>query len=107
MASTPSHRGFPAEPRDRTRSQAIVDLLLAEACPADGVVPTPQTPLSDGGLELTSLALVRAIVNIEESLGLDFSDTTFMDAELRTVADVLALVESESRSDEDPNHTDD
>ncbi|MEO3755830.1 acyl carrier protein [Streptomyces sp. B6B3] len=92
MASIPQRPDGAVGTRDRTPSEAVIALLLAEACPPDDVVPTPETPLTDGGLELSSLDLVRAIVGIEESLGIELGDEEVMDADLRTVADVLALV---------------
>ncbi len=100
MASTHPPADSAVRTRDRTPAEAVIQLLLAEACPADDMVLTPETPLTDGGLELSSLDLVRAIVGIEESLGIELGDEAVMDADLRTVADVLALVESATRAEE-------
>jgi acyl carrier protein len=104
MASTQQRADGAVGTVDRATAEAVIDLLLAEARPAEGLVPTPGTPLTDGGLELSSLDLVRAIVGIEESLGVEVGDEEVMDADLRTVADVLALVARASRPYPDGRH---
>jgi acyl carrier protein len=66
----------------------ILDLLVAEG--HTGV--TMQTALTDGGLNLSSLELVRLLVGLEERLGIELDDATIMNARFDTVDDLIALV---------------
>ena len=75
---------------DQDLRQMIMDLLTAEGHQGGDV--TAQTALADGGLELTSLELVRLLVSLEERLGIEFDDATIMNASFDTVDDVVALV---------------
>lgn len=70
----------------------VVGALTAESATWEGAEPTPDTPLADGGLELSSLEVVRALVRIEEGLGSELADEDVWSAELRTVGDLLDLV---------------
>ncbi len=75
---------------DQDLRQLIMDVLVAEGHGDDGV--TSETALAEGGLELTSLELVRLLVSLEERLGAEFDDATIMNAHFGTVDDIVALV---------------
>jgi acyl carrier protein len=68
----------------------IIELLMAEGH-EDGEL-TDRTSLTDGGLELTSLELVRLLVNLEEHLGIELDDAAIMNAHFDTVDDIVTLV---------------
>lgn len=70
--------------------EVVLDLLVAEGFGSGGV--TSQTPLTSGGLELTSLDLVRLLVSLEEHLGIELDDATIMNAHFDTVDDVVTVV---------------
>jgi acyl carrier protein len=72
--------------------RAVWEALAAEGQPAPGLDPAPQTPLAQGGLELTSLGLVRALVRIEQRLDLQLDDGALVAADFQTVDDVVRLV---------------
>lgn len=76
---------------DQNLRQVIMDLLVAEGHNGGGGV-TSQTSLAEGGLELTSLELVRLLVSLEERLGIELDDATIMNANFGTVDDIVALV---------------
>lgn len=75
---------------DQNLRQLIMDVLVAEGHGEDDV--TSETALADGGLELTSLELVRLLVSLEERLGVEFDDAAIMNAHFGTVDDIVALV---------------
>jgi len=75
---------------DQNLRQLIMDVLVAEGHEDDDV--TSETALAEGGLELTSLELVRLLVSLEERLGVEFDDATIMNAHFGTVDDIVALV---------------
>jgi acyl carrier protein len=69
--------------------QLITELLAAP----DGLGEVAAgTSLTDGGLELTSLELVRLLVSLEERLDIEFDDVEIMNAHFDTVDDIVALV---------------
>lgn len=75
--------------------KTILNVLTAEGRPAPGLAVTRQTPLGDGGFELTSLELVRVLVRLEELLGVELDDAVLGTVTIRTVgelADVLTDV---------------
>jgi acyl carrier protein len=72
--------------------QTIVTTLTTEGRPAAGIVVGVDTPLAEGGLELTSLGLVRALVTLEDTLGVELDDAVVMTAEFRTVSDVTEAI---------------
>ena len=57
----------------------------------DGAV-TPQTPLGDHGLGLSSLGFVRALICLEDDLGVELDYAVMMASDLRTVGDVIEIV---------------
>lgn len=75
---------------DRELRQLIVGLLEKQV-DGDGELE-PRTSLADGGLELTSLELVRLLVSLEEHLDLELDDADIMNANFDTVDDIVALV---------------
>lgn len=68
----------------------IIELLTAEGHEAGEL--TDRTSLANGGLELTSLELVRLLVNLEEHLGIELDDAAIMNAHFDTVDDIVTLV---------------
>lgn len=72
--------------------RVIVSTLAAAGRPPLDLVPALETPLADGGLELSSLDLVRALVQVEEQLDVQLDGVALAIAELRTVGDVAGLV---------------
>lgn len=77
---------------DQELRQLIGQLLALDQGAGPEIIPT--TPLAEGGLELTSLELVRLLVNLEEQLGIELDDGEIMNAQLDTVEDILDLVRS-------------
>jgi acyl carrier protein len=75
---------------DRELRQLVVSLLEKQV-DGDGEL-TPGTSLTDGGLDLTSLELVRLLVSLEEHLDLELDDADIMNANFDTVDDIVALV---------------
>lgn len=75
---------------DRELRQLIVGLLEKQV-DGDGELE-PRTSLGDGGLDLTSLELVRLLVSLEEHLDLELDDADIMNANFDTVDDIVALV---------------
>ena len=76
--------------KTRDLRQIIMDVLAAEGHAGDGV--SSPTALANGGLELTSLELVRLLVSLEERLGIELDDAAIMNAHFDTVDDIVALV---------------
>ncbi len=66
--------------------------LLSENPNAD-IDITLETPLADGGLELTSLELIELLVQMEERLDTTIPDEAVMNAFLDDVNDLFRLVE--------------
>lgn len=75
---------------DQDTRDVIIDLLAAEGHGGDRV--TSQTALADGGLELSSLELVRLLVSLEERLGIELDDAVILTARFDTVDDIVSLV---------------
>ncbi|MBP2336684.1 acyl carrier protein [Saccharothrix coeruleofusca] len=71
--------------------RAVVAVLVAEAAHPVEVAVRAGTPLAGGGLELTSLELMRALFKLEEALDVEL-DEAISDSELRTVGDVVEAV---------------
>jgi acyl carrier protein len=74
---------------DETVRRHIADILAAEGH-GNGSV-TGETALSDGGLKLSSLELVRLLVSLEERLGIAFDDETILNARFNVVDDIVSL----------------
>ncbi len=77
---------------DHELRQLIVGLLQEQGGGNSDVELTPQTPLTEGGLELTSLELVRLLVSLEGHLDIELDDVEIMNANFDTVDDIVALV---------------
>ncbi|MFD8968210.1 acyl carrier protein [Streptomyces sp. NPDC059568] len=71
---------------------AVVGVLRAEGHLADGQVGALETPLSEGGADLTSLDLVRVLVILEDRLGIELEDSAIMNAHFATVGDLVDVV---------------
>jgi acyl carrier protein len=56
-----------------------------------GFGPAGGEPAGDS-LDLTSLELVRVLVNLEEQLDTEIDEVSFMNARLETVDDIVALL---------------
>lgn len=75
---------------DQNVKELIMNMLVAEGYGADSA--TVQTALSNGGLRLSSLELVRLLVSLEDRLGISLDDATIMNARFDTVDDIVSLV---------------
>ncbi|MBB1195623.1 hypothetical protein EGO52_02445 [Curtobacterium flaccumfaciens] len=51
------------------------------------------TLLLEGGLSLSSLSFMELLIHLEDRLGVDLEDGVVMAADLRTVRDLVELVE--------------
>ncbi|OLB80786.1 MAG: hypothetical protein AUI14_05495 [Actinobacteria bacterium 13_2_20CM_2_71_6] len=70
---------------------ALVSDLLSDNPNAD-IEKSLDTPLADGGLELTSLDLIQLLVQIEERLGIRIPDDAVMNTFLDTLGDLYQVV---------------
>lgn len=75
---------------DQNVRHLIMDMLAAEGHGGDGMSST--TALADGGLELSSLELVRLLVSLEDRLGITLDDAVILNARFDTVDDIVSLV---------------
>ena len=87
---------------DHELRQLIVGLLEKQGGGNGEVELTSQTSLTGGGLELTSLELVRLLVSLEEHLDIELDDVETMNANFDTIDDIVGLV---SRSLAPSGHT--
>jgi acyl carrier protein len=71
--------------------QVVVDLVHEIDGKADADV-APDSSLGAGGLELTSLEVVRILVGLEEQLGVELEDGAIMNSRLEVVDDLVSLV---------------
>jgi acyl carrier protein len=71
--------------------QVVVDLVHEIDGKEDADV-APDSSLGGGGLELTSLEVVRILVGLEEKLGVELEDGAIMNSSLETVDDLVSLV---------------
>jgi acyl carrier protein len=71
--------------------QVVVDLVHEIEGKADAEV-APDSSLGTGGLELTSLEVVRILVGLEEQLGVELEDGAIMNSSLEVVDDLVSLV---------------
>jgi acyl carrier protein len=60
---------------------------------------TPATPLGEHGLALSSLGFVRALICLEDDLGIELDYAVMMASDLQTVGDVIEIV---TRASEGP-----
>jgi DNA-binding SARP family transcriptional activator/acyl carrier protein/DNA polymerase III delta prime subunit len=72
--------------------QLIEKLLTGQGREDEHIEVTPQTSLADDGLALTSLELVRLLVNLEERMDVELDDVAIMNASFDNVGDILALL---------------
>lgn len=77
---------------DQELRQLIAKLLASEGRGTGELELAPDTSLTEGGLELTSLELVRLLVSLEEHLDIELDDVEIMNAHFDTVDDIVALV---------------
>jgi acyl carrier protein len=77
---------------DHELRQLIVDLLDKQVGGDGEAATTPRASLTEGGLDLTSLELVRLLVSLEEHLDMELDDVEVMNANFETVDDIVALV---------------
>jgi acyl carrier protein len=71
--------------------EVVVDLVHEIDGKADADV-APDSSLGTGGLELTSLEVVRILVGLEEKLGVELEDGAIMNSSLEVVDDLVSLV---------------
>lgn len=76
---------------DQELRRLIVSLLDQQTAAHSGG-ELPPASAADGGFDLTSLELVRLLVNLEEHLDVEFDDLEIMNANFDTVDDVVALI---------------
>jgi len=69
----------------------LVSDLLADNPNAD-IEKSLETPLADGGLELTSLDLIQLLVQAEERLGIQIPDDAVMNTFLDTLGDLYQVI---------------
>jgi len=75
---------------------AVVVRVLATAGPRPAPdIATLDTPLMEDGLGLSSLSLMRALVDLEERFDISLEDAALMASDLHTVRDVSTLVRRE------------
>ncbi|MGP3948511.1 acyl carrier protein [Streptomyces sp. 7N604] len=72
--------------------EVVADLLSDN--PNTDIDLSLKTPLSGGGLELTSLELIQLLVQLEERLGITIPDDAVMNIFLDDVGDLFQLVTS-------------
>lgn len=72
-------------------ARTVIDVLLAEVEHPAEVSVTDGTPLAGGGLALSSLELMRALIRIEDTLDADL-DEVIAEFGLKTVGDVVDAV---------------
>lgn len=76
---------------DDPARRTVIDVLLAEVeHPVEAPV-TDDTPLAGGGLALSSLEIMRALIRIEDTLDADL-DEVIAEFGLKTVGDVVDAV---------------
>jgi acyl carrier protein len=71
--------------------QVVVELIHEIDGKSDADV-APDSSLGTGGLELTSLEVVRVLVGLEEQLGVELEDGAIMNSSLEVVDDLVSLV---------------
>lgn len=71
--------------------QVVLD-LIAEFERGGDVELLSESPLGAGGLELTSLDLVRLLVGLEQQLGIELDDGAIMNSSFDVVDDIVSLV---------------
>lgn len=83
-----------------TLRQSILQALLADRIPAfsSAQLSDDRIPLGAGGLEVGSMALLQAFINLEATLGFTFDDGPVANARLSTLGDFIGLVEREVTS---------
>ena len=79
---------------DSELHQKISVLLAGFDHPSADLPITNETPLVDGGLELTSLDLVRLFVGLEEELQIELEDTAMFEVNFDRVNDIVMVVQS-------------
>ena len=70
----------------------VISLLADEGRGVDAVAVGAQTSLGGDGLHLSSLELVRLLVNLEERFDIELDDVTIMNSRFDSVADLVHLV---------------
>ncbi|GAB3930489.1 hypothetical protein GCM10029976_032480 [Kribbella albertanoniae] len=76
--------------------QGIAELLKGFDHPSADLEITGRTALADGGLELTSLDLIRVIVGLEEHFGVELNDDLIFDSSFDSVSDLVTVLLSGS-----------
>jgi acyl carrier protein len=84
-----------------TASESTVSIVFAAL---QGQLPAAmefdaETPLFEGGIELTSLRLLRVLMAIEDRLGFELADDEIVGLEAATVGDLCQVVEQQRQAD--------
>jgi acyl carrier protein len=70
----------------------VASRLAKQARNSPGSEITPVTELGEHGLNLSSLGFVRALISLEDDLGIELDYALMMASDLRTVGDVIEVV---------------
>jgi acyl carrier protein len=76
------------------RQVALQAMVAGSRAGLDPATVTDDTPLSAGGLGLSSVALLQALLHLEERLGLVFDDAAVARARFTTFGDLVAFLEA-------------
>lgn len=79
--------------RAQIRSTVVAALLSSQAGRGVPAEVDDETSIGPGGLGISSLNLLQALVKIEDTLDVVFDDRTVAEASLSSVGAVVALVE--------------
>jgi acyl carrier protein len=71
---------------------ATVSVLLGERRAPAGIILDTRTPLANGGLQLTSAALVGALIDLEDLFGVELDDAAIAASRLETLGDLVDLI---------------
>lgn len=78
-----------------TMRQAAVQALGAHLhASLDPATLADDTPLSSGGLGLSSVALLQVLIRLEEQFGMTFDDATVARARFTTLGDLVSFLEA-------------
>jgi acyl carrier protein len=79
---------------DKIELRRVVVETLLKAKRQDGAIETiaDDTPLGAGGLAVSSLALLQALIKVEERFGMTFDDASVANAKFATIAELVAFI---------------
>ena len=79
---------------DKVELRRVVIETLLKAKRQDASIGTisDDTPLGAGGLAVSSLALLQALIKVEEQFGMTFDDASVANAKFATIAELVAFI---------------